>query len=98
MWKQNHETSYLVKFHSFGCSSFVYYDTNYFVGFKKNWISLGSLKGFKNKKLFSVKKMSADDFSNYFIGINVVVFLFWNFSKNIENVILHFFKKSAIKK
>ena len=24
--------------------------------------------------------------------------LFWNFSKNIENVILHFFKKSAIKK
>ena len=69
-----------VQFHSFGCSSFVYYDTNYFVGFKKNWISLGSLKGFKNKKLFSVKKMSADDFSNYFIGINVVVFLFWNFS------------------
>ena len=69
-----------VRHYSFGCSSFVYYDTNYFVGYKKSWINLGSVESLKKKIASTLKKSSSDDFSNLFIGANIVVFIFWQFS------------------
>ena len=69
-----------VQHYSFGCSSFVYYDTNYFVGYKKNWVNLGSVERLKKKITSTLKKSSSEEFSNLFIGANIVVFIFWQFS------------------
>lgn len=69
-----------VQHYSFGCSSFVYYDTNYFIGFKKRWINIGSVKGLTKKVTSTLKKSNSEDFSNLFIGTNIVIFILWQFS------------------
>lgn len=69
-----------VKMYSIGCSSLVYYDKHYFVGFKKNWINLGSLRGLKKSLKLNWKKMTAEEFSSLFIGCNIFVFILWQFS------------------